>query len=61
MGFLLQIVFEAIAFGGQLIALGMGLGFAQMTDPLRGVETPVLGQTDKSHPVKMKAAAASGQ
>lgn len=44
MGFLLQIVFEAIAFGGQLIALGMGLGFAQMTDPLRGVETPVLGQ-----------------
>lgn len=44
MGFLLQIVFEAISFGGQLIALGMGLGFAQMTDPLRGVQTPVLGQ-----------------
>lgn len=44
MGFVLQVIFEAIAFGGQLVAMGMGLGFAMMTDPLRGVQTPVLGQ-----------------
>ena len=30
--------------GGQLLANGMGLGLAFNIDPLRGVETPALGQ-----------------
>jgi flagellar biosynthetic protein FliR len=44
MGFCLQLVFDAMALGGQLLANGMGLGFAFNVDPLRGVSTPALGQ-----------------
>lgn len=44
MGFALQLVFDALTLGGQLIANGMGLGFAYNVDPLRGVSTPALGQ-----------------
>lgn len=44
MGFVLQVVFDALAMGGQLLANGMGLGFAFNVDPLRGTGTPVLGQ-----------------
>lgn len=44
MGFVLQLVFDAIILGGQLIANGMGLGFAMMVDPQRGVQVPVLSQ-----------------
>lgn len=43
MGFLLQMVFEAVMVGGQLIATGMGLGFATLVDPQQG-QVPVLGQ-----------------
>ena len=44
LGFTLQMVFDALALGGQLLANGMGLGFAFNLDPLRGVTTPALGQ-----------------
>jgi flagellar biosynthetic protein FliR len=43
-GFVLQIVFDALALGGQLLANTMGLSFAFNVDPLRGAGTPVLGQ-----------------
>jgi flagellar biosynthetic protein FliR len=43
-GFSLQLVFDALALGGQLLANGMGLGVAFNIDPLRGVSTPALGQ-----------------
>ncbi len=44
LGFSLQLVFDALALAGQLLANGMGLGFAFNLDPLRGVSTPALGQ-----------------
>lgn len=44
LGFVLQLVFDALALAGQLLANGMGLGFAFNLDPLRGVSTPALGQ-----------------
>ncbi|MDJ0918686.1 MAG: flagellar biosynthetic protein FliR [Woeseiaceae bacterium] len=44
MGFLVQLVFDAIALGGQIIGMGMGLGFAIFVDRARGVNIPVLGQ-----------------
>ncbi len=44
MGFIIQLVFDAIILGGQLMANGMGLGFAMMVDPQRGVQVPVLSQ-----------------
>ena len=44
LGFALQLVFDALALGGQLLANGMGLGFAFNLDPLRGVTTPALGE-----------------
>ena len=44
MGFLVQLVFDAIALGGQVIGMSMGLGFAMFLDRARGVSVPVLGQ-----------------
>ena len=44
MGFLVQLVFDAIALGGQVIGMSMGLGFAVFLDRARGVNVPVLGQ-----------------
>ena len=43
-GFVLQIVFDALAMGGQLLANTMGLSFAFNVDPLRGASAPVVGQ-----------------
>jgi flagellar biosynthesis protein FliR len=43
-GFVLQVAFDALAMGGQLLANSMGLSFAFNVDPLRGTSTPVLGQ-----------------
>jgi len=43
-GFIVQLVFDAIILAGQLIAMGMGLGFAMMVDPQRGAQVPVLSQ-----------------
>lgn len=44
MGFAVQIIFDAIALGGQVISMSMGLGFAVFLDRARGVNVPVLGQ-----------------
>lgn len=44
LGFVLRLVFEAVVLGGELVALSMGLSFAQLADPLRGVQTPVVSQ-----------------
>lgn len=43
-GFLLRLIFEAGAMAGELVAQGTGLAFAQMTDPLRGGSSGVVGQ-----------------
>tara|TARA_R110000787_G_scaffold188679_7_gene300399 strand:+ start:3246 stop:4016 length:771 start_codon:yes stop_codon:yes gene_type:complete len=43
-GFTLQIVFEAVVLGAEMISSSAGLSFAQLTDPLRGVQSAVLGQ-----------------
>lgn len=44
LGFALQLVFDALALGGQLLANSMGLSFAFNMDPLRGSSTPALAQ-----------------
>ncbi|AUZ55121.1 flagellar biosynthetic protein FliR [Stenotrophomonas acidaminiphila] len=43
-GFLLRLIFEAGAMAGELVAQGTGLAFAQMSDPLRGGSSGVVGQ-----------------
>lgn len=43
-GFVLQITFAAVVFGGQAVAYGMGLGFASMVDPQDGQQVPVIAQ-----------------
>ncbi|MET0282457.1 MAG: flagellar biosynthetic protein FliR [Steroidobacteraceae bacterium] len=43
-GFVLQVVFDALAMGGQLLSNTMGLSFAFNVDPLRGTGAPVVGQ-----------------
>ncbi len=43
-GFSLQLVFATLIIAGQTIAMGMGLGFAQMVDPQNGINVPVIGQ-----------------
>lgn len=44
LGFMLQLIFDAIGLGGQLIANSMGLSYAFNLDPMRGASTPALGQ-----------------
>ncbi len=44
MGFMVQMVFDAVIIGSQTIAMGMGLGFAMLVDPQRGVNVPILSQ-----------------
>jgi flagellar biosynthesis protein FliR len=44
LGFCLQMVFDAVTLGGQLLANSMGLSFAYNIDPQHGAQTPVLGQ-----------------
>lgn len=44
MGFILHMVFSAVAQAGEKIAMSMGLGFASMIDPQSGVQTPVVSQ-----------------
>ena len=44
LGLVLQLVFEAVMLAGELISYGMGLGFAQLADPLHGAAAPMLGQ-----------------
>jgi len=42
-GFVLQVVFDSLSMGGQLLANSMGLSFAFNVDPQRGASTPVVG------------------
>lgn len=44
LGFLLQMAFNALILGGQVMAFSMGLGFANMVDPTNGVQVPVVSQ-----------------
>ena len=44
-GFIVQFVFNAIIIAGENIALTMGLGFAQLTDPVNGITIPIVSQT----------------
>jgi flagellar biosynthetic protein FliR len=44
MGFTIQMIFDALVIGGQTMAMSMGLGFAMLVDPQRGVSVPVLSQ-----------------
>jgi flagellar biosynthetic protein FliR len=43
-GFALQVLFDAVSMGGQLLANSMGLSFAFNVDPMRGTSTAALGQ-----------------
>ena len=43
-GLCLRLCFEAVMIAGSLIANSMGLGFAQLADPVNGSSTPVVGQ-----------------
>ncbi len=43
-GFILQLVFAAVVFAGQGVALSMGLGFSMMVDPQSGEQVPVIAQ-----------------
>lgn len=44
LGLAMQLIFDAVIMGGQLLANSMGLSFAVNVDPLHGASTPVLGQ-----------------
>ena len=43
-GFVLKLAFEAVSFGGQLVAQGMSLGFAESVDPRGGGSSPTISQ-----------------
>jgi flagellar biosynthetic protein FliR len=43
-GFVLQLVFQAVSYGGILVGQSMGLGFAEMISPTSNTSVPVLGQ-----------------
>jgi len=43
-GFALQVLFDAVSMGGQLLANSMGLSYAFNVDPMRGTGTAALGQ-----------------
>jgi flagellar biosynthetic protein FliR len=43
-GFVVQLIFDALVIGGQTIAMTMGLGFATLIDPQRGASVPVVSQ-----------------
>lgn len=43
-GFLVQMIFGAMAMAGEVVALSMGLAFASIVDPERGGSVPLVGQ-----------------
>lgn len=43
-GLTVRLVVEAVAFGGQVVGLSMGLGFGQTVDPVSGAQMPAVGQ-----------------
>jgi flagellar biosynthesis protein FliR len=44
MGLALQVVFNALVVGGQIVGASMGLGFASVVDPQNGIQVPVVSQ-----------------
>lgn len=44
LGFIMQVFFEVFIVGGQIIAMNMGLGFANMNDPGNGVTVAAVSQ-----------------
>lgn len=44
LGFIVQLVFDAMVVAGQTAAMSMGLGFATFLDAERGISVPVLSQ-----------------
>lgn len=44
LGFIMQIFFEVFIVGGQILAMNMGLGFANMNDPGNGVTVAAVSQ-----------------
>jgi len=44
MGLAFVVVFQAITLAGQMVANGMGLGFASLVDPSTGTSSPVISQ-----------------
>jgi flagellar biosynthesis protein FliR len=44
MGFFIRMVFSAIETAGGMIGMTMGLGYAQMMDPVNGISVPVVSQ-----------------
>jgi len=42
MGFLLQLAFASLSLAGMSVSMPMGLGFANMVDPVNGVQVPVM-------------------
>jgi flagellar biosynthetic protein FliR len=44
LGFCLQLVFDTVIFGGQIIANSMGLSYAMSLDPVRGIGSTALGE-----------------
>jgi flagellar biosynthesis protein FliR len=43
LGFCMQVIFDAVILGGQLLSNSMGLSFAYNMDPQHGQQTPVIG------------------
>jgi flagellar biosynthetic protein FliR len=43
-GFVVQLIFDALVIGGQTIAMTMGLGFSTLIDAQRGASVPVVSQ-----------------
>ncbi len=43
-GFVLRLVFDAVALGGELVSQAMSLGFASIADPQTGASSTVLSQ-----------------
>lgn len=44
LGFFVQILFQVVVLGGQIISYQMGLGFASISDPTNGISVVVLSQ-----------------
>jgi flagellar biosynthesis protein FliR len=43
-GFVLQLIFQAVSYGGILIGQSMGLGFAELVNPTTNTTVPAVGQ-----------------
>lgn len=43
-GLIIHVIFQAFNLAGQIIAMQMGLGFAQLVDPQNGISVPAVSQ-----------------